>query len=1050
MKSQRLSGKMTNFLPQIEKLKGRENFDTWRFAVQAYLEHEGLFKYCTQVLSTPTEPEDTTATTAASKEALNDQKTKAKLILLIEPVNYVHVRSATTAAEVWNNLSAAFEDNGLMRRIGLLQTFAMTKLSDCESVDKYVDTIISTAMKLRNVGMDVPDEWVGAFLLMGLPPEYAPMIMGIQSSGIKIGADSIKTKLLQDVKCETSNESALFGRHGRDLANVKCYKCNRLGHFAVTCRRKKQGAKPEKPKDASSKGKTKFENALLTSFVAKESFDSSDWFIDSGASAHMTMREDLLEDVKNSSEGEVIVADNTRLKVKGQGNVQLSVLKGETSDTVLVRNVQYIPGICANLLSVSQMVKAGNKVIFDCSGCRIFNAANQLVAQATLNNNMYRLDLNIGKCMVARTGATEKQILWHRRFGHASFDRLKKLNDKKSVGTKFSSEPSPCEICVKGKHARKSFNHTGTRATELLELVHSDVCGKMSNTSLGGGKYFLLFLDDFSRKVFVYIIKEKSDVYEKFVEFKQLVENQTGKRIKTLRTDNGTEYLNDRMRQLMSKSGIRHETTTPYTPQQNGMAERMNRTLVEKARCLLFDAKLSARFWAEAINTAAHLVNHLPASGTGRLPQEIWSGREVNMADLRVFGCKAMAHIPKENRKKFDEKSTDCIFVGYSDTSKAYRLYDQKKRKIIVSRDVVFFENHRSNEVIDTRDLNFDLCFDDSESVESSHHIAERAAEKAEQPTNEEQTSDLFQSFDEQFYDGDGDVQHESTVLVEDESSSVIQIDSSLSENEVTTAEPAVREELAAEESVASSSNMQQPQPSSSSKGMPPPPPKVRRPRSRSAVDIDSLRRSERLEKFKRTGAMAVTSAEVGDPCSIDEALSRADANAWREAMQSEYDSLIENKTWELVKLPPQRRPIDNKWVFKVKKDSSGNITRYKARLVIKGCAQRKGLDYTETFAPVVRYTSIRFLLSIAAKYNMQVDQMDAVTAFLHGELEEDIFMLQPEGFADGSDKVCRLKKSLYGLKQASRVWNAKLNEALIDFGLTRSKYDPLHLFLET
>lgn len=152
---------------------------------------------------------------------------------------------------------------------------------------------------------------------------------------------------------------------------------------------------------------------------------------------------------------------------------------------------------------------------------------------------------------------------------------------------------------------------------------------------------------------------------------------------------------------------------------------------------------------------------------------------------------------------------------------------------------------------------------------------------------------------------------------------------------------------------------------------------------------------------------------------------------------------VIENRTWELVELPEKRKPIDCKWVYKTKRDANGNTVRHKARLVIKGCTQRHGIDYAETYAPVVRYTSIRYLLSIAVRYDLEIDQMDAVTAFLQGELNETIYMLQPECFSDGTSKVCRLKKSLYGLKQASRVWNAKLNAALIKFGMIRSKVDP-------
>lgn len=324
-----------------------------------------------------------------------------------------------------------------------------TRLNECENVDNYVDTIVSTALKLRNVGMEVSAEWIGALLLAGLPEEYAPMIMGIESSGMNISSDAIKTKLLQDVKSE-SNESALLSKSRKFKNKIKCFKCDKLGHIAKNCRAKINY------KEKGSKFQNKFnreENALFTSFVAKDSFDSNDWFIDSGASAHMTKRNDLISTFY-SSNNEVTVANNNRLKVKGTGDVRMNVRKNDSTDSVLIKNVQYVPGICANLLSVSRMCSEGNEVIFNSNGCFIYNMENELIAKGSLNNGMYRLDCETDKCMAVIENTKQKEILWHRRFGHASFDRLRKLNDNKTFNIKFSTKTEPCEICVKGKQTR--------------------------------------------------------------------------------------------------------------------------------------------------------------------------------------------------------------------------------------------------------------------------------------------------------------------------------------------------------------------------------------------------------------------------------------------------------------------------------------------------------------------------------------------------------------------------------------------------------------------
>lgn len=189
-------------------------------------------------------------------------------------------------------------------------------------------------------------------------------------------------------------------------------------------------------------------------------------------------------------------------------------------------------------------------------------------------------------------------------------------------------------------------------------------------------------------------------------------------------------------------------------------------------------------------------------------------------------------------------------------------------------------------------------------------------------------------------------------------------------------------------------------------------------------------------------------SEQAADPITYDEALSRVDSDLWKKAMKNELDSLKSNNTWDIADLPAGKKPISNKWVYKTKRDAKGDVEKYKARLVAKGFTQIEGIDYKGTFAPVVRYTSIRYLLATAAKLKLRIQQMDAVTAFLNGELAEEIYMRQPKGSEDGTKRVCKLKRSLYGLKQSSRVWNQRLNGTLLDFGLKRSEIDQCVYFL--
>src|SRR5690606_19654886 len=276
----------------------------------------------------------------------------------------------------------------------------------------------------------------------------------------------------------------------------------------------------------------------------------------------------------------------------------------------------------------------------------------------------------------------------------------------------MSTQTADCVPCVKGKPSRLPFTRSeNVRANEVLQLIHSDLCGPMENTSLGGARYFLTFIDDYSRKVFVYTLENKNQVKKTFESFKELVENQTGKRIKILRTDNGTEYINRDMSSFLEKSGIRHETSVEYTPEQNGLAERMNRTILERARSMLIGANLPKKYWGEAVSTGVYLINRSPASALPKItPEEAWCGLKPDVSHLKVFGCKAMTHVPKQKRLKWDSKSTECVFLGYCESSKAYRLLQLNSGKLIKARDVVFFENelafplkniHREHSVAD-------------------------------------------------------------------------------------------------------------------------------------------------------------------------------------------------------------------------------------------------------------------------------------------------------------------------------------------------------------
>jgi hypothetical protein len=233
-----------------------------------------------------------------------------------------------------------------------------------------------------------------------------------------------------------------------------------------------------------------------------------------------------------------------------------------------------------------------------------------------------------------------------------------------------------CRGCVLGKNTKKSFPNSNKRSKGILDLIHSDICGPMSMPSLSGCLYYVIFIDDFSRKSWIYFLKAKNETFSKFLEFKALIENQTGKHIRALRTDNGGEFESHHFDDFCKEAGIKRQLTVPYNPQQNGIAERKNRTICEATKAMMCDQDLPTSLWAEATSTAVYIQNRSPHAILGeKTPKEAFTGEKPEVGHLRIFGCPVYIHVPKEKRTKMEPSGKKGTFVGYSETSKAYRIY---------------------------------------------------------------------------------------------------------------------------------------------------------------------------------------------------------------------------------------------------------------------------------------------------------------------------------------------------------------------------------------
>ncbi|RLM60992.1 retrotransposon protein, putative, Ty1-copia subclass [Panicum miliaceum] len=622
----------------------------------------------------------------------------------------------------------------------------------------------------------------------------------------------------------------------------------------------------------------------------------------------------------------------------------------------LIQHVHFIPGMSRNLISLSTLDAEGFH--YSGSGGVLKVSKGSLIC--------LKGDMNSAKLYVLR-GSTlhgsvstaaavtndelSKTNLWHMRLGHMSKLGMAELMKRNLLDGCTSSNMKFCEHCIFGKHKRVKFNTSVHTTKGTLDYVHADLWGPSRKLSLGGARYMLTIIDDYSRKVWPYFLKNKDDTFDAFKNWKVMIERQTERKVKLLRTDNGGEFCSDVFNDYCRQEGIVRHHTIPHTPQQNGVAERMNRTIISKARCMLSNARMSKRFWAEAANTACYLINRSPSIPLNKkTPIEVWSSSPADYSQLRVFGCTAYAHV---DNGKLEPRAIKCLFLGYGSGVKGYKLWNPETGKTFMSRSVVFNESVMFND-----SLSSDHVPDNSE--KELRHMSVQV-----EHVDDEVATQLEPVDDHDNEVADDDVQHSPPVLQ-------------------------LEEEL----------------------------PIAHRRSKRSCGPPARLIEECNLTSYTLSCAEQVENTH--EPATYTEAISCDDREKWISAMHEEMQSLEKNCTWEVVPLPEKKKIVRCKWIFKRKEGlSPSEPPKFKVRLVAKGYSQIPGVDYNDIFSPVVKHSSVRTFFSIVASHDFELEQLDVKTAFLHGELEEDIYMDQPEGFiVSGKEKfVCKLKRSLYGLK---------------------------------
>lgn len=925
----------------------------------------------------------------------------------VEENVYNHIDQETHARTLWEKLESLYASRSGNNKLFLLKKMMALKYKEGMSIADHVSEFQSMMNQLLGMGVKFDDEILGLWLLATLPDSWETFRVSLINSAPQgiITLDLAKSGVLNEEvrrrsQGSTSQSEVLVienrGRNrdkdgkGRDKSrsksrsrykNLECHHCGKKGHIKKYCFKWKKenkggGDKHDRNDDEKSErvATVTREDLLVIcdQNLVNLACDETSWVIDTGASLHVTSRKEFFTSYTPGDFGVLKMGNDGLVSVIGMGDVSLVSNNGTK---LTLKDVRHAPDVRLNLISAGKLDDEGFCNTFS-EGQWKLTKGSLVVARGKKSSNLYLMQALTSRETVNVTLNDNSTELWHKRLSHMSEKGLSCLAKKNQLSGLKNATLKNCAHCLAGKQKRVSFrSHPPHRKSELLELVHSDVCGPIKVRSHGGALYFVTFIDDCSRKLWVYTLKSKNQVFEVFKQFQASVERETGKKLKCIRTDNGGEYTGS-FHEYCLRQGIRHQRTPPKTPQLNGLAERMNRTLIERVRCLLSDAKLPRSFWAEALNTVTHVINLSPSVPLkGDVPDRVWFGKDVSYDHLRVFGCKAFVHVPKDERSKLDAKARQCIFIGYGlDGEFGYRLYDPVQKKLVRSRDVVFIEDQTIDDIDKTEKV-------DSQGSGDLIDVNPVPLDSSPDPIQDDVHGDV--SGDHQTI---GDFDTPMDDVVNDQQQAPI-------------APPAV-----------------------------------------------PLRRSsrDRRSSVRYSPDEYVLLTDGGEPECYEEAMESECKDQWVEAMKDELQSLHENHTFELVKLPKGKRALKNRWVYRLKQEEKSSSPRYKARLVVKGYTQKKGVDFEEIFSPVVKMSSIRTILSLVACYDLEVEQMDVKTAFLHGDLEEELYMEQPEGFvAQGKeDYVCRLKKSLYGLKQAPRQWYKKFESVMGEQGYKKTTSD--------
>ena len=987
---------------------------------------------------------------------------------------------------------------------------------DLEESLQQLENRHSVLVDTSNGSVQFQEVVILVLFLNGLPPNYDSIKYALFGSD-HLNRNMILARLQQQESMQSIGNSLNREQSAGDanesanrVANMKCFKCGKKGHLKRDCTlNKRNQGESNSPRDSnkdrgqSSSNRSrhvKFSNrgnakrADEQSNADSESAQSDEtanhvedqtseqarhvheanqehWILDGGATSHCTSDVRLFESLDTRYQGRLGTAGQSTF-IAGKGIARAPI---DNDNYALLDNVLYVPAMKGRSLLSTQFLYADSIYnSHDEDGYRFYRKDRKTLATGyNIGRTSYlgwvrsktsllskHLDVGEPTALLARDERWDQRI-WHRRLGHPGEPRMRRLAsilDIPLVNDDDDHDGGPddvCAACIQAKSVKKQNRQSIPREREPLRRVHVDFWGPFL------GRYFLSITDSATRFSWIFITDNRrtDTVIHILARWMARQERELGILVVNIRLDNAKEFA--ALKPWATNRGVELEFTEPYTPPQNGMAERLNRILLEITRAILFQMHIPKRYWYYAVKMANFLRNRTVFnldSSHHATPFASLYGVSPDLSKLRVPFCKVWYHT--ESNDKLDPRASEGIFVGYTKSANQYLVLTRQGREIKVTNPI-FLEDTPGFLADEPGERTFDAETDpEFHRLISVGHDDNADNDNAdilhvEVPNQDEKDQGVS---DHEHSDSPPPQELEADLVEPSEPSEASAIPLRRSTRAKYPSQASL-DSQATEEIYGRKSRQERRREEREA---------LRSPARSSRAQVHESKRLNEVANLAVTMEMFISEDDeyalladdslsgynqnlnrVPIPSSYEEAVNDLTfGSRWREAIGQELRNLMRFGTWEFVRRPEGRPVVSCKWVFNVKYGHDGRIERFKARLVARGFSQRKGLDFEDTFAPVIRLETLRTLFAIAAIYGLKGHLLDADNAFVGSNLDKEIFMEPPPGldeseYSSNDDYVCQLVKSLYGLKQSANLWNKKVNDFVTTNGFRQSTADP-------